>query len=64
MDCSNCSRYDQVVDDFAVDFSDHFVGHEVGQGAFGVHVVNALEILSGFEGPGGFQLAGHGGHRI
>ena len=55
---------DQVVDDFAVDFRNELIGHDVGQGAFGVNVMHGLEVLGRFEGPVGAQLAGHGAHRV
>ncbi len=62
--CTDAGGDDQVVDDFAVDFSNHFVGHQVRQHAFGIDVVNGLEILGGFEAEAGLQLAGLSGHRI
>lgn len=55
---------DQIVDDFTIDLGDHLVGHQVGQGALGVDVVDSLEVLSSFEGPGGLELAGDGADAI
>jgi len=55
---------DQIVDDFTIDFGDHFVCHQVGQGALGVDVMDGLEVLSGFEGPGGLELTGDGADAI
>ena len=48
---------DQVIDDFSIDFCDHFIGHEVGEGPFCVDVVYGFEVLCGFERPCGFELS-------
>ena len=53
---TNRSGDDEVVDDFAVDFRNHLVGHQVRQGALGVDVVHRLEILSGFQRPRCLEL--------
>lgn len=58
------SRNDEVVDDFPVDFGDHFISHQVGQGALSVDVMHRLEVLSGFQRPRGLQLTGDGGNRV
>lgn len=55
---------DQIVDDFTIDLSDHLVGHQVREGTLSVDVVNRLEVLCGFEGPGGLELAGHRANRV
>jgi len=41
----------KVIEDFAVDFSNDFVSHEVEQSVFGVHVVDGFHVLSCFKGP-------------
>lgn len=56
--CTDCCCNDQVVDDFTVDFCNHFIGHKVGEGAFCVDVVNRLEVLCCFQGPAGLELSG------
>ena len=55
---------DEVVDDFTVDFGDHFISHEVGQGGLGVNVVNSLEVLSCFQRPRGLELTSDGGNAV
>jgi len=55
---------DEVVDDFTVDFRNHFIGHEVGEGGFGIDVVNGLQVLGGFQAPASLELAGDGGDRV
>jgi hypothetical protein len=40
---------DQVVDDLTIDFGNHLIGHEVGEGALGVDVVDRLEVLGGLQ---------------
>ena len=42
---ANGSSDDEVVDDFAVDFRYHLIGHEIRQGGLGVDVVDGLEVL-------------------
>lgn len=59
---SGCN--DKVVDDFTVDFRNHFIGHEVGEGRFGIDVVNGLKVLSGFQGPRGLELTGDSGNAV
>ena len=54
----------QVVDNLPVDLGDHFVGHKVGEGGFGVDVVDGLEILGGFKAPGGLELTSDGGDGV
>jgi len=54
----------EVIDDFAVDFSNHFIGHEIRQCTLCIDVVNRLEILSSFQGPAGLELTSEGAHRI
>lgn len=49
---------DQIVDDFTIDLSNHFVGHQVSENALGVNVLDALEVLGSLEGPCGLELAG------
>lgn len=61
---TNCGGDDQVVDDFAVNFRDHFVRHEVGESCLCIDVVDGFEVLGGFEGPGGFQFSGDGGYAV
>jgi len=46
--CADGGCYDEIVDDLPVNFGDHFVCHEVGQGGLGVDVVDRLEVLGGF----------------
>ena len=58
--CSDGGGDNQVVNDFTVDFGNHLVGHEVGEGGFGVDVVNGLEVLCGFERPGSLELSSDG----
>ena len=60
----NCRTDNQVVDDFTVDFGDHFISHQIGEGGFGVDVVYGLEVLGGFQRPGGLELAGNGGDGV
>lgn len=64
VNCADACRDDQVVDDFTIDLRDHLVGHEVGQRPFCVDVVHGLEVLCGFQGPGGLQLAGDRADRV
>ena len=62
--CADARADDQIVDDFTIDLGDHFVSHQVGQGALGVDVMDSLEVLRGFEGPGGLELTGDGADAI
>lgn len=55
---------DEIVDDFTIDFRYHFVCHEVGQGAFGVDVMDGLKVLSGFKRPARLELADDGTDRV
>lgn len=59
VDGSDAGGDDEIVDDFTIDLSDHLIGHEVGEGTFSVDVVDRLEVLCSFQGPGGLQLAGY-----
>lgn len=62
--CSDGCSDDQVVDDFTIDFGNHFVCHQVGHGFFSVDVVDSFEVLCSFNGPGGFELAAYGCYRV
>lgn len=64
VDGANRGRDDEVVDDFAVDLGDHFVGHEVGESSLGVNVVDALEVLSRFERPSCLELSSYGTNAV
>jgi len=61
---TNGCRNDQVVDDFTIDFRDHFIGHQVGESGLGVDVVNRLEVLSCLEAPAGLELTRDRGDRV
>ena len=61
---TNRSGDDQVVDDFTVDFRDHLIGHQVGEGGLGIDVVHGLQVLCGFQRPGGLQLTCYGADRV
>jgi hypothetical protein len=54
----------QVINNLTIDFGNHLIGHEVGESALSIDIMDRLQVLGGLQTPGGLQLAGDSRNRV